>query len=438
MRNHLTYKTKEQKPVPEGAMIVGKNVYYEMDSYKTQRNNNVAVIGAAGAGKTRSIVSPNILQATDSYVISDPKANLYKKYKNYLETKGYEVKKIDFINIRESMHYNLFLKTLSKDRIVTQQNITKMAHNLVKSAVLDKCSAGDPFWDNSSEILLAALIAYTLDDPAIAKKDFETIVRLINSLTVNEDNSNEEGVLDRVFIRNRSTDLYKFAQLKYRSFRVAAAKTLKSIQISANSMISKYANTEISMMMQRDDLDIASIGQKKTALFICASDCDRTYDGLVNIVFTQIMNGLVEYADSLPESRLPIPVRFILDDFATNVCINEFPRMISSVRSRGISAMIFLQAESQLQNFYKDDGRTILGSCDTYVYLGGGDIETAKNVSKRSNKSFDAIMNMPVGHEWIFRRGENPVYTEIFDLEPFEKEKMFEAELIRDFKGEEL
>ena len=402
-------------------MILGEGVCYDLDCYKTQRNNNVIVVGAAGAGKTRGCVEPNIMQAKDSYVISDPKGNLYKKHKAYLESKGYNVMKLDFLHPEESIKYNMFNKTIvPNNKAKADANIKRLAKTIIESEHAGYRNI-DPFWDEAAIILITAIIAYLRDYCILSSRKFSMVTDLVNSLIINENTPDNKSPLDIMFDEIEIKDPESFAVKQYKSFRVAAARTLKSILICANAVLCKYADKQIDMIMEQDELDIRAIGKKKTALFICASDTDRTYDGLVNVVFTQIMNGLVEYADICKENRLPIPVRFIMDDFATNVCITDFPRMISSIRSRGISTMIMLQAESQLENYYGYDARTILGSCDTYVYMGGGDIETAKRVSERANVTMHKILDMPVGYEWIFRRGEKPVYTKRLDIDTFKE-----------------
>ena len=204
-----------------------------------------------------------------------------------------------------------------------------------------------------------------------------------------------------------------------------ADKTLRSILISLNARLGAFGTPEICGMTMEDDIDIPSLGQKKSALFVVVSDTERSLDGLVNIFFTQAMHELCRYADKeCPGGRLPVPVRFILDDFATNCRIEEFPRMIASIRSRGISAMLMVQAEAQLMQGYGEDGRTIIGNCDTYVFLGGNDLPTAENVARRADVLLSEILSMPAGMGWIFRRGMKPVRAKEFELETFKIQKM--------------
>ena len=402
-------------------MIIGEGLEYDLNCYQTKRNNNVVVIGGAGTGKTRGIVEPNILQATGSYVISDPKGNLYQKYKRFLEVNGYEVKKIDFVHPEQSVKYNLFEGTEDPyNPNKSNANIVNLANTIV-SIRHDGSRHMDPFWDEAATLLLTALIAALLRFCSKQDHSFSAIEKMVSMMLVDEDAVDLKTDLDLLFDQFEEQDAEAFAIKKYKAFRVAAARTLKSIQISLNALISNYANEYMDMMMMGHELDVTMIGRRKTALFICASDTERTYDGLVNVIFTQIMNGLVSFADTRPNSRLPIPVRFIMDDFATNVRITDFPRMISSIRSRGISTMIILQSEAQLMQYYEKDAQTILSNCDTYVYLGGNDIDTAKSVAERADKSLHTVLEMPVGCEWVFRRGEKPVFTRTIDLEEYQK-----------------
>lgn len=395
-------------------MILAQDQYYSLDCHKTQLNNNVLVVGTSGAGKTRSIVAPNILQATGSYVISDPKGNLYEKYSDYLTGKGYKVKKLDFTDPYHSAHYNMF------KYVNTELDIMNIAGVLVGRTKNSR--SYDPFWDEMSDVLLQSLIGYMFETE---KRSNCTMERLINLLvSMNGINSDEKSELDWNMERLDMINRNSIATRKYKMFRVGASRTIKSVVISANSKVGRFYSPELNYMMGSDDINLPSIGQEKTALFVVVSDTDRSMDKLANIFFTQAMNQLCRYADKeCKDSCLPVPVRFILDDFATNCYIEQFPRMISSFRSRNISTMLMIQAESQLKEYYGEDGRTIIGNCDTYVYLGGNDIETAKEVSVRSDVPLKKILNMPIGTNWIFRRGQAPVNAKNFDLDSFLREK---------------
>lgn len=411
----------ENRKVRENELILAQNQYYDLDCYKTQLNNNVLVVGSPGSGKTRSIVSPNILQAVGSYIIVDPKGNLYGKYSGYLRAKGYDVQKLNFANPadRETCCYNFF------HYIRSDQDVLKIAHMLIKTDDnLAKPYGGDPFWDESSELLLVALIGYLFHHGGRRACTLESILQLLQGFELDENDSSEKGPLDYVFEEIGESKPDDFSYRYYKRFRQAAGRTLKSIVITLSAKLGAFDTKELRHLFAKDSVYITSIGKKKTALFVVVSDTERSMDPMANLFFTQAINELCRVADELPGQRLPVDVRFILDDFATNVRIAEFPRMIASIRSRGISAMLMIQAESQLRNAYGEDGRTIIGSCDTYVYLGGNDVETAQNVAQRANLPLSRILYMPVGTNWIFRRGQLPVESRNFDLDAFAGEKL--------------
>ena len=400
----------------ENKMILGKDVSYSLDSYETKLNNNVLVVGASGAGKTRSIVTPNLLMATGSYIVSDPKGNLYDKYGKYLESKGYIVKKLDFTEPEDSAHYNFF------KYIREPKDIVKVAHMLIYQRKNGR--SYDPFWDESAQLLLQSMIAYLKEGAKESECTLHNILTLVSMMNIDENDACSETPLDVMMQHHRTRNEDSYACRYYDMFRAAAGRTLRSIIISTNARLGLYDMPETNEMMAFDDIDITSIGKKKTALFVVVSDTDRSLDGLANIFFTQAMNELCRVADKeCIDNRLPIPVRFIMDDFATNCRIDEFPRMIASIRSRGISTMLMIQSEAQLKEGYGEDDKTIIANCDTYVYLGGNDLETAKTVAERCDIPEKKILNMPVGTGWIFRRGQQPLNMSLFDIESFLKEK---------------
>lgn len=396
----------------KGVMILAKDKMYSMDGHKTKLNNNVLVVGASGSGKTRGIVSPNILMATGSYIISDPKGNLYRKYGKYLESMGYAVKKLDFTDPLNSAHYN-FLSYIKEPK-----DILKAAHMI---AYQETCTR-DPFWDQASTMLLAAMISYCIEFLPPQEQNFKSIEKLLQLAKRNEYAGSSRTGLD-VHMEHASQKYPdSFAVNQYNNVAVAPERTFNSILISLTAKLRNFSSEEITYMMSSDDVDISSIGQKKTALFVIVSDNDRSMDVLANLFFTQAINELCLFADTKCEdNELPVPVRFILDDFATNCIIGEFPRMISSIRSRGISTMLMIQSEAQLSQAYEFDKDTVIGNCDTYVYLGGSDIETARKISEKADIPLKKVLNMPVGNSIIFRRGQEPVFGKLLDLESFEK-----------------
>lgn len=399
-------------------MIVAKDIYYDLNDIKTQLNNNVMVVGGSGCGKTRSIVCPNILQATGSYIIADPKGNLYDKYADYLYKKGYEVKIVNFTDPSKSAHYNFL------DFIRNTQDVLKIAHMLTYSDQNGICRTPDPFWDEATELLYQSLIAYLCFHRPEKDRTLESIFKLIASGRVPEDNSDAESALDVIMNEIGRRNSRDFAYKQYLKYRTGAGKTIRSILITANTKLGAFDTVELNRMMGRSEIDFARIGRQKTAIFVVVSDTDRSMDTQANIFFTQAMNELCLYADTeCSDQRLPVPIRFILDDFATNCKIVDFPRMISSIRSRGISVMLLLQAEGQLRSSYGNDAPTIISNCDTYVYLGGNDPDTANAIAIRCDLPLRKILYMPVGTNWIFRRGQLPVNGRNFVLEDYEFER---------------
>lgn len=398
-------------------MIIAEGVSYSLNCYETKLNNNVLVVGTSGAGKTRSIVTPNLLQATGSYVVSDPKGNLYEKYGPYLKNQGYEVKKLDFTDPENSAHYNFF-KYIRKT-----QDINKISHMIIYSKGQDGYKP-DPFWDEASELLLQALIAYLYEGFRSSEQNLRSVQKLIDACNIDENDSGSATILDKLMEAHEKEYEDSYAVSQYKKFRVAAGKTLKSILISLNARIGQFDTPELRELTKYDTIRISGIGMKPTAVFVVVSDTDRSLDGLANLFFTQAMNELCWQADKRCKGNtLPVPVRFILDDFATNCKIAEFPRMIASIRSRGISTMLMIQSEAQLEEGYNKDARTIIGNCDTYVYLGGNDVDTAEAVARRCDVPLKKILNMPVETNWIFRRGQEPVNSKNYNIEHLLKEK---------------
>ena len=412
-------KMSNQMHKEDGRLILADGQYFSMNSYDTKINNNVLIVGTTGAGKTRSIVSPNILQASGSYIVVDPKGNLYGKYKEFLEKKGYTVLKLNFAEPGdpESESYNYF------HYIHSEQDIVKISHMLTYIENKDAGYRADPFWDEAAVMLLSAINAYLYERSEPEYRTLKTISELVTFADMDEDCSGKKTKLDYLFDQLRREKPDCFAVRQYDAYRLGAGRTLKSILITLQAKLSVFTTKDHNKLLAKDTVDIHSIGQKKSALFVVVSDTDRSNDPLANIFFTQAMNELCSFADHQPDHRLPVDVRFILDDFATNVRINDFPRMISSIRSRGISCMLMIQAESQLDAAYGHDGKTIIGNCDNYVYLGGNDVETAEHVARRCDRPLSDILYMPVETNWIFRRGQSPIQGKNFRLEEFEQKE---------------
>ena len=404
-------------------MILGKDAYFDLDTNKTLRNNNVMIVGSPGSGKTRGVVIPNLLMAHGSYVVSDPKGNLCDTYGPYLKSKGYTVKRLDFSDPSRSMHYNPL------HYVKSEQDILKLATVLATTTDYGSYGHTDPIWPNTAIILLSALIGYAKERLNESDTNLHTVFEILGLSDASSDarDSGHLGMMDKLFL-SYEEELKKagkkdsFAVRQYKKVASGSGKTFRSIVISVLSGMGKFDTEEMAEVTAFDEINICDIAKKKTVLFVCVSDTDRSMDVMANVFFMQALNELCNYADrECAGNHLPIPVRFIMDDFATNCKVDQFPRMIAAFRSRWISAILILQAESQLNAAYGDDGRTIIGSCDTYVYLGGNDIDTAKAVSERCDEPLLSVLNMPVGESIIFRRGEKAFHTTGFPLEEMEE-----------------
>ena len=418
--------------IPDFDIILGQGVHFSRDDYRTKLNNNVCVVGTSGAGKTRSIVKPNLLQAMGSYVVSDPKGNLSKELGPYLEKKGYEVVRMDFIHPENSIGYNPL------DYCRTTQDIQQLAHMLVYELGYgnERKGSNDPFWDETAQMLLMSLISYIkeADEVPDEEKTLSFIPELIRQCGKTDkpssinDHTRARSLLDArmdaLRLKCELEGVNSWAVNRFDDFSTTPPKTFNTIVICSLAKLASFDTVEIRKMLTGKCFDFRKVGQKPMAVFVVVSDTDRSMDILVNLFYSQLMNELCRYADEeCKENRLPVPVQFILDDFATNARIGNFQNIISNIRSRGISTMIMLQSEAQLRAYYGDDSQTIIDNCNTYVYMGGSNPEQARIVGKRANKMENTILNMPIGKSWVFRRGYEPILCDNFDLEAFQKAK---------------
>ena len=387
----------------EKDLLIAQNCSYSMNTRETQLNNNVLVVGSSGCGKTRSIVSPNIQKAVGSYIISDPKGNLYEKHRKHLLKQGYKVRKLDFINPEKSIHYNPLAY------IHTPKDVKTIAHSLIYNG--SDRSNQDPYWPQAAEELLTALIGYIWKNSIEEERTIETLITFLVNIEIREEDEDYKCAVDVMFEEYAENGGESWIVNAYKSFSNNSSRTKKCIRNEANTAIGGFDFPEINQMMRDDGVQVEKIGQEKQALFVVVSDNDRSMDILANLFFTQAIHELCSVADTIFGGRLPIHVRFIMDDFATNVKISDFPRMISSFRSREISCMLIIQAESQLVSYYHEYANTVITNCDTYVYLGGSDIVTARNVGERAGYSMRSILYMPIKKVWVFRRGCKPVHT---------------------------
>jgi len=391
-----------------------------LDSIATRVNNNVVVLGASGAGKTRSVVIPNLLSACGSYIVTDPKGSLYRKYSSNMKSYGYKIRHIDLIHPETSDSYNPLAYVRSTD------DALKLASLLVRLGFGGRTCSNDPFWERASEMLVASLIGYIFEGGRAVEPTLHGVIELLAMIDPLAYEDNKKSPIDKVFLEHRvnyqsRTGSESWAYEQFKKFKFNAAKTLSSIIITLQTMISGFDTAGIREMTSGGDtFDIRSVGREKTVIFLSISDTDRSKDVIANIFYSQAMNELCSFADEeCEDSHLPIPVRFILDDFGTNCRIHGFEDMISNIRSRGISATLILQSESQLVQGYKESSHTIIDNCDTVVYMGGNDIETARMIAERSNSPIPTVLNMPIGTNWVFRRGEKPVFSKTVDLSEY-------------------
>lgn len=389
-----------------GKMILGKNL--ECSVADITRNQNVIVCGAPGTGKS-TLVKANLYQAVNSYVISDPKGRLYAELKDFFADRGYRVLLADFKNIGRSNHYNPF------SYITSQQDILAMAHILADQSR----SRNEPFWDDMTCILYSSLIAYLKEE---MPKQMHTLRNMISMLNMAASrNADERSELDFMFQKLELKNPESWAVREYKRYRCMATRTLQSVLSTAHSKLASFDTPEIHEMTSKDDIDLPSIGKVKTAVFLVVSDVDRSMDPFASLFVTQCMKELINYADNQCRGqRLPVPVSFLLDDFATNLSIQNFPRMISSFRSRGINSWIVIQSKGQLESCYREDAATIIGASDTFIYQGSNDVESARLVAERSGRSVQSVMNLKIGTSLVLRRGEPVCVTEnIYDLSQY-------------------
>ena len=414
-------------PAPSEALVLGANHYYSMDGHKTHVNNNVLVVGRSGSGKSRYLVKPNLLQLNGSYIVSDPKGQLYREFKDFFEENGYDVLHMDFIHPEKSTHYNPIAK------IRNTQDIKRIAHALIYS---NECKMTDPFWEANSLLLLSALIGYLYETPTIPKKDkniakLQELVLFCNrdsktSLPGERHMSKMNVLMEKHNEQMKGLGKKSWAYLQYHKAISNPDRTFQTILSTIFSKLLIFDSEEVQAMISKDGFDFKMLGQKPTVLFVEVSDSDRSMDTLSNLFFSQLMNALCSYADEECENgALPISVQFILDDFATNVKIISFENMISNIRSRNISTMLMIQDLSQLEASYGKASQTIVSNCASCLYLGGSNYETASEFAKRANKPIHDILNMPINTCWLFRIGQKPTMVDFVDIDAMMVQKGF-------------
>ena len=349
------------------------------------RNKNVLVVGGSGSGKTRFWLKPNLLQCHSSYVVTDPKGSIVVECGNALLKKGYKLKILNTINFSKSMHYNPFAYVHS------EKDILKLVTTLMTNTK-GEGSGGDPFWEKSERLLLTALIAYLHYEAPVEEQNFATLLEMLNTMQVLEDDEEYQNPVDLLFEELAKKKPNSFAGRQYKLYKLAAGKTAKSILISCGARLAPFDIQELRDLTMYDELQLDTLGDKKTALFLIMSDTDSTFNFLISMVYTQLFNLLCDKADDVYGGKLPIHVRCLIDECANIGQIPNLEKLVATIRSREISACLVLQARSQLKAIYKDNADTIVGNMDSQIFLGGSEPTTLKDLSEMLGKeTIDAV-----------------------------------------------
>ena len=343
---------------------------------KYARNKNILVIGGSGSGKTRFFVKPNLMQMHSSYVVTDPKGTVLVECGKLLQRGGYQIKVLNTINFKKSMKYNPFAYLRS------EKDILKLVNTIIANTKGDGEKSGEDFWVKAEKLYYTALIGYIWYEAPDEEKNFTTLLEMINASEAREDDEDFQNPVDLMFERLEEKDPEHFAVKQYRKYKLAAGKTAKSILISCGARLAPFDIKELRELMETDEMQLDTIGDRKTALFVIISDTDDTFNFVVSILYTQLFNLLCDKADDEYGGRLPVHVRCLLDEFANIGQIPKFEKLIATIRSREISASIILQSQSQLKAIYKDNADTIVGNCDTTLFLGGKEKTTLKEISE--------------------------------------------------------
>ena len=366
--------------VPAQNKILTQNVSVGLDGRKHRRNLNTLVCGGSGAGKTRFFAKPNLCQANSSYVVLDPKGELLRDTGNLLSAKGYDIKVLDLINMEKSHCYNPFVYLRSDN------DIQRLVTNLFKNTTPKGSQSQDPFWDQAATMLLLALIFYLHYEAPPEEQNFPMVMEMIRAGEVREDDETYKSALDILFERLEMRNPEHIALKYYRSYHSGSGKTLKSIQITLISRLEKFNLESLASITQNDELELWSIGEKKTAVFAIIPDNDSSFSFLVGMLYTQLFQQLYYQADVIHGGRLPVHVHFLMDEFANVALPDEFDKLLSTMRSREISVSIIIQNLAQLKALFEKQWESIVGNCDEFLYLGGNEQSTHEYVSKLLGK----------------------------------------------------
>ena len=354
---------------------------------KYARNKNILVVGGSGSGKTRFFVKPNIMQLHSSYCITDPKGTLLVECGNLLAKAKYQIKVLNLINFKKSMHYNPFRY------IHSEKDILKLVNTIIANTKGEGDKSGEDFWVKAEKLYYQALIGYIWYEAPEDEMNFSTLLEMINASEAREDDENFKNAVDLMFDELAQREPDHFAVRQYAKYKLAAGKTAKSILISCGARLAPFDIRELRDLMSYDELELDLLGDRKTALFIIIPDTDDTFNFVASIMYTQLFNLLCDRADDVYGGRLPVHVRCLLDEFANIGQIPKFDKLIATIRSREISASIILQSQSQLKAIYKDNADTIIGNCDTTLFLGGKETTTLKEMSEMLGKETIDLYN---------------------------------------------
>lgn len=393
-------------------MILGKNAVYSTDCSKTGLNNNVIVCGSSGCGKTMSVSEPRLLETFDTnLVVTVTKRRIVEKYKSVLEERGYNVLDLNFTNPEES---NVCFDPLRYAN--SYQDLTHLAEAIMMSDKRKEKSNADPYWDNAAISLLSALIVLVMKTKKHAT--FNDVLNLYEELDFSSGDDLISTSLDDKFRALERNDPKCFGVSCWKSFKKLPPRTAGCVYGCLNTMVDTMFTPEIRKMIDtKPSVSFKDLGSKKTVLFITTSAVNPALNSFINIFYSQAFKSLFEFAEKQPDGRLPIPVHMICDDFATGGKILNFPEYISIFREKQISVTLLIQSESQLESMYgSNEATTIINNCDTYLYMGGMDLKTGRSISERVNLPLEEVLYMPIGQEYIFRRGQKPLVTQRYDI----------------------
>ena len=376
---------------PDNNIILTQTERLTMESRpknpKYARNKNILVIGGSGSGKTRFFVKPNIMQLHSSYCVTDPKGTILVECGSMLKRHKYKIKVLNTINFKKSMHYNPFVYLRS------EKDILKLVNTIIVNTKGEGDKSGEDFWVKAEKLYYQALIGYIWYEAPEEEQNFTTLLEMINASEAREDDENFKNAVDMLFDELEEKDPTHFAVRQYRKYKLAAGKTAKSILISCGARLAPFDIKELRDLMSYDELELDLMGDRKTAMFVIISDTDDTFNFIVSIMYTQLFNLLCDRADDVYGGKLPVHVRCLLDEFANIGQIPKFDKLIATIRSREISASIILQSQSQLKAIYKDSADTIVGNCDTTLFLGGKESSTLKEMSEMLGKETIDLFN---------------------------------------------